>query len=141
MIWVLDTNLLISGLLWGNIPGQLLAAAASGLFQIATSAELLDELLDVLRREKFAARLALRQLTPETAVERVKNAAWVVPVASIPAPKELRDPDDLPVLACAQFAGANLIVSGDKDLLTLGTFQGIPIVTAADALKRLNLPY
>jgi predicted nucleic acid-binding protein len=43
------------------------------------------------------------------------------------------------VLACAVGAQADLIVSGDKDLLTLGSFERIPIVVAAEALKRLGL--
>jgi len=47
------------------------------------------------------------------------------------------DPDDDHVLACALAAQANLIVSGDrKHLLPLGSYQGIDIVTAAEALKR-----
>ncbi|MHB1199755.1 MAG: putative toxin-antitoxin system toxin component, PIN family [Polaromonas sp.] len=49
-----------------------------------------------------------------------------------------RDPDDDAVLACAKVAQANLIVSGDQDLLVLQAFEGIPIVTAAQALERLK---
>lgn len=49
-----------------------------------------------------------------------------------------RDPDDDAVLACALAAKADLIVSGDQDLLVLQAFEGIPIVTAAQALERLK---
>jgi uncharacterized protein len=49
-----------------------------------------------------------------------------------------RDPDDDAVLACAMAAQADLIVSGDQDLLVLQTFEGTPIVTAAQALERLK---
>lgn len=49
-----------------------------------------------------------------------------------------RDPDDDEVLACAIAADADLIVSGDGDLLTLGSFRGIPIVTAASAVRRIR---
>lgn len=49
----------------------------------------------------------------------------------------LRDPDDDHVLACALAAHADLIVSGDSHLLELKGYQGIPIVSAAEALKRL----
>ena len=49
-----------------------------------------------------------------------------------------RDPDDDHVLACALAARATLIVSGDKDLLDLHPYQGIPILPAATALQRLQ---
>lgn len=54
-------------------------------------------------------------------------------------PAELRDLDDVHVLACAVSAEADAIVTGDKDLLTLESFAGIPIIDAAEALKRLGL--
>ena len=47
-------------------------------------------------------------------------------------------PDDDHVLACALAAQADLIVSGDSDLLNLKRYQGIEIVTAAAALARVN---
>ena len=59
MRFVLDTNLLVSGLLWGGgFPRQLIDAAKAGQFELCTSEVLLAELLDVLSREKFAQRLA-----------------------------------------------------------------------------------
>jgi uncharacterized protein len=51
-----------------------------------------------------------------------------------------RDPDDDDVLACALAAQVDVIVSGDKDLLVLGSFEGIPIVTAEQALAQLTRP-
>lgn len=53
-------------------------------------------------------------------------------------PKVSRDPDDDQVLACALAAQADLIVSGDADLLDLKSFQGIPILTAARAVERIS---
>jgi predicted nucleic acid-binding protein len=55
----------------------------------------------------------------------------VRPTAIVPIS---RDPDDDQVLACALAAGADLIVSRDKDLLDLGTSQGIRILPAYQAL-------
>ena len=49
-----------------------------------------------------------------------------------------RDADDDVVLACALAARANLVVSGDDDLLTLKSFNGIQIVTARQAVERLT---
>jgi uncharacterized protein len=50
-----------------------------------------------------------------------------------------RDPDDDAVLACAKAAQVDLIVSGDEDLLVLQQFEGIAVVTAAQALDKLKL--
>jgi len=59
---------------------------------------------------------------------------WTQP---LPAPAS-RDPDDDHVLACALAAKADLIVTRDLDLLDLTTYQGIPIVAAAEALRRIE---
>jgi predicted nucleic acid-binding protein len=48
-----------------------------------------------------------------------------------------RDPDDDHVLACALAAQADLIVSGDRDLLTLREYQGMPILSTAGAMARI----
>jgi len=136
---VIDNNVLVSGLLWGDKPGRVLAAVAEGRIQLFLSAELLAELGEVLRRRKFAARLALKQLTPDAALAKAQAAARVSLAPPIAAPPSLRDPDDLAVLACAASAAVDVIITGDKDLLTLKFFEGIPIIDAAEALKRLGL--
>ena len=136
---VIDNNVLVSGLLWGDKPGRVLTAVAEGRVQIFLSEELLAELREVLRRKKFAARLALKELTPETALAKAQATARLVPASPIPAPPSLRDPDDLAVLACAVSAAVDVIITGDKDLLTLKSFEGIPIIDAAEALRRLGL--
>ena len=69
-------------------------------------------------------------------MQRYLQVARIVVPATI-APVMRSDPDDDHVLACALAAQADLIVSGDTDLLNLKTYQGIPIVNAAEALKRL----
>jgi uncharacterized protein len=137
---VIDNNVLVSGLLWGDKPGRVLAAVAEGHVQVFLSEELLAELGEVLRRRKFAARLALKDLTPEAALAKAQAIARLVPASPIPLPPQLRDPNDLAVLACAVSAAVDVIITGDKDLLTLKSFQDIPIIDAAEALKRLGLP-
>ncbi len=101
---------------------------------------MLLELTETLQRPRFAARIAAHGETAEKLTARFRAACHEALPAQIMPPAAFRDPDDLHVLACAVGVGADLIVSGDKDLLSLGSFADIPILPAAEALKRLGLP-
>lgn len=133
---VLDTNTVLSGLLWGGTPGRLIDAALTGRLELASSAALLAELLGVLSREKFAARLAKRRISAAEVFDGYAALATMVAPVTI-LPTIVRDPADDQVLAAALSAQADLIVSGDAHLLDLKSFQGIEIVTAAVAVERV----
>jgi len=136
--FVLDTNLLVSGVIAVGLPRELVDAAKAGSFELCTSEPLLAELLDVLSRSKFAARLAQAKVTPAGIVDDLRRLAIVVAPTSVPSVVPT-DPDDDHVLAAALAGGADLIASGDKrDLLPLGSYQGIDIVTAREAISRLE---
>ena len=135
---VIDTNLLVSGLISAGLPRQLLNAAKAGVFELCTSEVLLAELLDVMGREKFVRRLALAGLTPQSMVDDLRALAVVVSPLSVPRVVPT-DADDDHVLAAALTGGADLIASGDKrDLLPLQIYQGIPIITARQAWQRIE---
>jgi putative PIN family toxin of toxin-antitoxin system len=134
---VLDSNIVVSALLWGGKPYALIAAAAEERIELYSSPALLEELADVLGRAKFAARLTQAQRTVAQLIKQYRGLVEVVKVESI-APAVLADPADDQVLACAIAAQANLIVSGDSDLQRLGSYQGIAIVSAAECLRRLE---
>jgi putative PIN family toxin of toxin-antitoxin system len=132
---VLDTNTVVSGLLWENTPSRLIDAGLQGHIELFTSQVLLLELEDVLPRRKLARRVAASGLSVAQLVARYALLAQSVSPAAID--RISVDPDDDHVLACALAAQADLIVSGDRHLLTLKTYQGIPIVSPAEALTRL----
>jgi putative PIN family toxin of toxin-antitoxin system len=133
---VLDTNTVVSGLLWDKAPSQLIDAGLQGHIEIFTSQALLLELEDVLPRRKLARRVAASGLSIAQLVARYALLAQSVLPAVIA--RTSADPDDDQVLACALAAEADLIVSGDHGLLNLKTYQRIPIVGAAEALMRLT---
>ena len=133
---VLDTNTVISGLLWDNAPSRLLDAALEGRIALFTSHALLFELGDVLPRAKFVKRVAASQLTIEQLITRYAVLAQTIEPALI-SPVSI-DPDDDHVLACAIGANVDFIVSGDADLLNLKQHQSIPIIKAAEALSRIE---
>ncbi len=130
---VLDTNVLVSAFLWKGTPGKLLELAGEKDIEFYTSRMLLDELTEVLHRKKFIKPV---QATGFTATEMVKQYRRLANrVTARQFTKQIsRDADDDAVLACALAARAGLIVSGDRDLLTLTSFRNIPIVTAAEAV-------
>lgn len=89
-------------------------------------------------RQKFAQRLAQAGLTPHGIVDDLRALAVVVTPLAVPRVVPT-DPDDDHVLAAAFTGMADLIASGDKrDLLPLGSYQGIPIVTARQAWQRIE---
>lgn len=133
-----DTNIVISGLLWRGNPRRVLDAARDKIIELFTSPVLLEELEDVLIREKFARRLAAANVTVQDLVLGYSALAEVIEAEPI-EPVILVDPDDDAVLACALSAEAEVIISGDSDLLDLKEYKEIRILTASEFLAELAL--
>lgn len=134
---VADTNLIVSAFLWGGTPRRVLDAAEARGFKLFTSRALITELENVLSRAKFAEQLRRTRFSPAFLLARYTQLATPISAVEAKIP-ELRDPDDAALLACARAARADLIVSGDLDLLDLKSFHGIPIVAAARALELIG---
>ena len=134
---VLDTNVVVSALLWDGTPEQLIDLAGEGAVELVSSAALLAELTGLLERPKLAAKLARNGQSAAEILARYSELAELIEAPAVEAAR-LRDPDDAAVLACAIAARAEAIVSGDKDLQTLGTYQDIPILSPAQCLQRLG---
>jgi len=126
---VADTNVFVSGIIWHGPPSSLMASIWRRDCDLVSSEEILAELLSVLSRPHLLIRLAARKRTPEEVVTKIRRIAFLVEPAEVVPPQALRDLKDLPVLRCAVGGKAQVIVSGDRDLLELQEFAGIPIVT------------
>jgi uncharacterized protein len=135
---VLDTNVVTSALLWRGASYQLLQAIRQApSIQLYTSAELLEELADVLSRPSLAGRLAVIGRSADDVLLDYITAVTVVDAPPLAQPV-CRDPDDDAVLALGIAAQAELIVSGDKNLLVLVQHEGMPVVTARTAIEALE---
>ena len=131
---VLDTNLLISALIFRGLPAQLLLRFENPQHALFTSPQLLAELEDVIFRNKFEKPIAQAQTSARQLFDGFVALAHTVKASPL-RERVSRDADDDAVLACALAAGADLIVSGDDDLLVLKQYQGIPILAAQQALE------
>jgi uncharacterized protein len=130
---VLDTNMLISAILFGGKPRELLRLVIQGRIDAFTSPALDREFRDVLIRPKF-------NLKPEDCFLIYKEIetliTMVFPETTVTAVHA--DPDDNAVLECALEAQADTIITGDPHLLDLPGFEGIKICTPALFLKTLK---
>jgi len=127
LVAVFDTNILFSAVGWKGKPYECLEMARAGTVDGVTCRDLLEELA-----EKLEMKLSF---APERVVETLADLMTFLRVVSIPGVLKavLADPDDDKVLECAEVAGATHIVTGDRrHLLPMESFNGIPIVTAAD---------
>jgi putative PIN family toxin of toxin-antitoxin system len=131
---VLDTNLWLSAWLWQGLPQTLIELARERKILSCTSLEILQELEKILGYPKLQKKLSSISFTKEEIMIGTKEISIIYSILPLEVP-ELRDPNDVIVLATAIASQADIIVSGDKDLLILGQYQDIPILTAKDFLN------
>lgn len=123
---VLDSNVIVSGLGWSGAPARIIEAVLAGELVLVTSSPLLAELRRVLAYPKLARAIP----DGSRLADLLEMSSVVVEPSRVFAVVE--DESDNRVLEAAVAAGADYIVSGDGHLLTLGLFQGIPILTPAE---------
>jgi uncharacterized protein len=130
-VYVFDTNVLVSALLFANsLPRKALELALDG-GKTLISKETVDELNNVLSRPKFK-----RYVSPQKRERFLFNFIQKSVLIEIREKiEECRDPKDNKFLELAVNGEATTIVSGDKDLLVLHPFRGIPIVTVSQFLN------
>jgi putative PIN family toxin of toxin-antitoxin system len=128
---VIDTNVVVSAILFpGSVPARALLKAQQHMVLASDATKL--ELLEVLKRDRFDAYIE-RNVREGLAAEFVNACKHV----DIPTPiRACRDPRDDKFLELAVHGHADLLVTGDDDLLILDPFQGVQILTPADFLAR-----
>ena len=125
---VLDTNQHISAIIRPNgNPAQIVQLWRIGLIELAISPSMLEKFEIVVHRPRIQQRHNLSDTDIAEYLEVLKTFAVLVP-GTIAVDAVPDDPDDNIIIACAIEAEADVIVSGDQHLLSLGSYQGIPIV-------------
>ncbi len=137
---VLDTNVLVSGLLAKQgPPRQVFDAWLEGRFTLVTSLYLVEELAHVLSYPRIARRLRMRDEEVEALLAALLSQTVVVP-GELRLPGTTRDSKDDAVVACAKEGEANYLISGDQDLLTLGEYEGIQVLTPRQYVQIIAKP-
>lgn len=131
---VLDTNVLISALLFGDRLAQFVKLWRMGRIKLLVSRDITNEYLKVLAYPKFELtkreifKIIREELAPY--VERVEITHTTHAV--------LEDASDNKFLECAVSGKAHYIVSGDEHLLVIKSYKGIPIITASKFLGLMD---
>lgn len=130
---VIDTNVFVSSV-FGGLPRQVVELWFDGRITLCLSEPIVTEYQRVLREIGAVSEAEERAL-----VEAFASREGVLYTAA-PPPIEgaSSDPDDDKFLECALELGAECIVSGDSDLLDLGSYMGIPIVTPRELLEQVG---
>jgi len=131
---VIDTNVLVSGLLFGGRPGEFVELWKNRHIQPYISRAMVDELVRVLAYPKFELTadeidfLLYGEVLPYFEV----TTAIIGPVVVEDVPQ-----DDM-FLRCAEAAEAKFVITGDRHLLSLKTYKEISILTPAQFLDKVE---
>ena len=129
---VLDTNVLISGIVFGGKPRIILEDVIERKFKLAVSEPILEEIQVVLEGKKFQYP---PQITHNILNEIITISEFVNPKIKINIIK--KDPDDNKILECALEYEADFIISGDAHLLKIEKFKNIRIINPADFIDEI----
>lgn len=132
---VLDTNILVSALLFKGELSRIVDLWKKGKVIPVIYRETFDEFRDVLGYPKFS----LSENEIKTIIEEEVLPFFEIVEITDKVKGVCRDPDDDKFLSCAVSASADFIVSGDKDLCNLSKYKSVRIINASDFLKMFAL--
>ena len=130
---VIDTNVIISAILFGGIPGELISLWKSGHIQPLASKDIIDEYIKVLTYPKFKLSekeinyILYNEILPYFEVVTLKPGQAIIQ----------EDPSDDKFIHCANAGRASVIISGDQHLINLKSYGKIKILTPSQFLEKL----
>ena len=128
---VIDTNVVVSAILFGGTPGKLIPLWKTGEIKPYTSKKILDEYMRVFAyprfnlSEKEIEYLIYQEILPFFHVIQVKSGPLIIK----------KDPSDDHFICCAESSGSKVIISGDQHLLSLKNYGKIKIISPSEFLK------
>jgi len=141
---VLDTNVLISGILWKGPPNDILKhIEMSEKIELVQCTETFNEFKEVIKRGKFAEIIVKRQLEISHILASIITLSKFYLISEQVRDKirnevNINDTDDLKFISLAVEANAKYVVSGDYHLLNLDRYNNIKIVDSAEFLKIIS---
>ncbi|MBU3964820.1 putative toxin-antitoxin system toxin component, PIN family [Patescibacteria group bacterium] len=136
---VFDTNIFISMLIWRNKELEsLYALFRKNQITVSINLQIIQEITRVLNYPKFAIPLLKINLTAEKIIKAIINDCLIFSSSEKPLKIIKDDPSDNIILDCALNSEADFIISGDKHLLKLKSFQNIPVLTPRQFLNRFK---
>ena len=134
---VVDTNVIISALISpAGPPGRIIAAWHRRQITVVVSEAMLVELRDAMHYPRVRRRISMTDEELSTVLDDLASAATAIDEPDHVAVL-VRDPDDAIFVEAAVAGNADYIVTGDRDLLELGSYEGIRVVTPADFVALL----
>ena len=134
---VLDTNTIISAFFWEGNEAELLRKLEQGKVKLYITSEILKEVEDVIKRQKFDGVMRKANLTHDQIIQKIVSLSHFVIAPKLNI-KICRDEKDNKFLECAESAKVDYLVSGDEDLLSLKEYKGIPIIGTWRMLQLLE---
>ncbi len=136
---VVDTNIFVSSLLSRKgRPAEILNLWRDALFILVISPSIISEIKSVLQRSAIKKKYRISSELIDKLILLLEKDALLVPGLSNVSGAVPEDPSDEIFLSAALDAGAQFIVSGDRHLLDLGEFRGIPILTVQEFFELLK---
>jgi len=130
--YFLDTNVLVSAVLFGGVPGRLVDAVRDGRIEGIVSLHVLSEFVDVLTRERFG----VDEATAVALVEEIASFAEVVPLM-VASGSWVADRDDDPVVEAALMGRATHLITGDARIHAVAV-EGVHVARPAEALRAIG---
>jgi putative PIN family toxin of toxin-antitoxin system len=135
---VLDTNVFVSGLLSKTgLPAKILDAWRAGHYLLITSPPMVTEIKRVLETPRIREKYFITNGDIEQLIILLEKDALIVPGHTDVKNAIPDDPSDEMFLACAMDASADFIVSGDRHLLYISQYKGVPIITVNEFEEKL----
>ncbi len=130
---VLDSNIYISGIIFGGNPRKIIDLIIEGKIRLCISSDILIEIKEVLERDKFGFS---SDITQQIIFEIESLSECLTPRKKHSVVK--KDADDNIIIDCAIEANADYIITGDDDLLSLKEYKKIKILSPVEFLRLIS---